>query len=39
MCIRLGGGGGGEGGVEGQKSCLYTGGNGPSSLFRVEGCF
>ena len=24
---------------EGQKICLYTGGNGPSSLFRVEGCF
>ena len=21
------------------ESCLYTGGNGPTSLFRVEGCF
>ena len=27
------------GGGEGQKSCLYTGSKGPSSLFRVEGCF
>ena len=24
---------------EGQKSCLYTGGKGPSSLFKIEGCF
>ena len=36
MLFALNGGGGGD---EGQKSCLYTGGKGPSSFFKVVGCF